>query len=261
MSGLTQQFNGELAPSAAMDNAIAYAFREGRPYQRHRITGFIAAYSAAVTGVKTVTIKRGAYTAGGSGPLTACTLSRGTTDTNIQTTIVQFFVGGLSYQKAAVAAGTALPAGTIPTDTWGIYLVSVNAAGTITVTAGAANFTTGYASEAAAIAALPATPSGDASLGHFTVLTEVGAPFIGGTDALEGGASGNPSSDTNYYSTSVLIPTTTIFTLPILFTGNNAVVELPGVLNTGPGECVSAELAASGTGGTTGTILLFTFGE
>ena len=261
MSGLTQQFNGEVAPSVAMDNAIAYAFREGRSVQRQRITGFIATYSAAVTGVKTVTLKRGTFTETSSGPLSACTLSRGSTDTKIASTIVQYWIKGVAYQKAAVTAGTTLAAGTIPTDTWGLYLVSIDAAGTITVTAAAANFTTGYASEAAAIAALPATPTNNASLGYFTVLTAVGSPFVGGTDGLEGGGSGNASSDTNYYSTTVLIPTTTILTIPILFTGNNAIVELPGFISSGAGECVSAELEASGTGGTTGRVNLFTFGE
>ena len=263
MSGVTQRFNGEVSASAAMDNAVAYAFREGRNVQRHRITGFIATYSAAVTGVKTVILKRGAFTVSdaATGPLTTCTLSRGSTDTKIQTSIVQYFIKGLNYQKAAVAAGTTLAAGTIPIDKWGLYLVSVNAAGTITTTPAAANFTTGYATEAAAIAALPTTPSNDASLGYFTVQTKTGTTFVGGTDALNGGASGNVANATNYYSTAVLIPTTTILTIPILFTGNNAVVELPGVISTGPGECVSAELEASGTGGTTGRVNLFTFGE
>lgn len=261
MSGVTQRFNGEVAASVAMDNAVAYAFREGRTGQRHRITGFIATYSAAVTGVKTVTLKRGADTSQGTGPLTTATLAIGSTDTKIATALVQYVIKGVAYQKAAVTAGTTLAAGTIPIDKWGLYLLSIDSAGTITCTAAADNFTTGYATEAAAIAALPATPANNASLGYATVQTASGTTFVGGTDSLAGGGSGNVANATNYTDTTVLIPSTTILTIPILFTGNNAIVELPGVISTQAGECVSAELEASGTGGTTGRVNLFTFAE
>lgn len=104
------------------------------------------------------------------------------------------------YSKAAVAAGTALPAGTIPADQWGVYKVEIDSTGTITVTAGAANYTTGYATEAAANTAMPANASGRAEMGWFTVKTAAGQTFVAGTDALQGGTGGNPASTTTYNS-------------------------------------------------------------
>jgi hypothetical protein len=126
-------------------------------------------------------------------------LSIGTTPTSVATDAFSYIIDGSSYSKAAVPAGTALPAGTIPTNTWGVYRVTVNAGGTIAVTAGAANYTTGYATEALAIAAVPSVANTLWNVGYFTVLTAVGNPFIANTSALEGGIGGNPSSDTNYY--------------------------------------------------------------
>ena len=130
----------------------------------------------------------------------ACQLSRGSTDTAVASTGFHYAISGVPYTKAAVAAGTALAAGTIPQDKWGAYLYSINAAGTVTSTAAAANFTTGYDNEAAAIAALPSTPGSSYAVGFVTVQTEVGSTFVGGTDALAGGASGNPANATNYYT-------------------------------------------------------------
>lgn len=144
-------------------------------------------------------------------------LSIGSTDTQVANAAFTYLLSGTNYSKTATAAGTALPAGTIPMNTWGVYRVSVVAGGTITVTAGAANYTTGYASEALAIAALPALPASSWDVGYFTVLTEVGATFVAGTDALQGGVSGNPSSDTNYYAGAA--PPWTAFGQPVIYTG------------------------------------------
>ena len=126
-------------------------------------------------------------------------LSIGSTPTSVATDAFSYIIGGTRYTKTAVVAGTALPAGTIPADQWGVYRVTVNAGGTIAVTAGAANYTTGYATEALAIAAVPSVANTLWNVGYFTVLTAVGNPFIANTSALEGGIGGNPSSDTNYY--------------------------------------------------------------
>ncbi len=126
-------------------------------------------------------------------------LARGSTDRNVASGLIYYQIGGAFLTKAAVAAGTALAAGTIPQDKWGVYLFSIDNAGTISCAAGAANFSTGYASEAAAIAALPKTPANQVSLGYITVKTKVGFTFVGGTDGLAGGASGNVASTTNYY--------------------------------------------------------------
>lgn len=120
-------------------------------------------------------------------------------------------VGGFHYapggnapilQKTAVTTGTALPAQTVPADTWALYSLEINAAGNITVTPAAANATTGYASEAAAIAALPARANNatTAWMGYLTVKTKSATAWVAGTDALAGGTSGNVASTTNYYA-------------------------------------------------------------
>ena len=145
-------------------------------------------------------------------------LSRGSTDTAVASSAFTYQYGQVQYSQAAVATGTALPTGTIPMDQWGVFGVSIKASPTlITVTAGAANFTTGYASEAAAIAALPATPSGQWSMGYFTVKTGAGVTFVDGTDALAGGASGNPASTTNYYAGEA--PPWSAFGQPCIYAG------------------------------------------
>ncbi len=136
-------------------------------------------------------------------------LGIGSTDRNVANIAFDYQVGASAaivntFKKAAaVAAGTALAAGTIPADKWGIYLFVVDAADTKTCSAGAANFTTGYASEAAAIAALPAAVANKPDMGYVTVKTAVGQPFIGGTDSLKTGAVGNVASETNYYNAGV----------------------------------------------------------
>ena len=126
-------------------------------------------------------------------------LSRGTTDTNVASSWFRFKIAGEYYSKNSVAAGTALAVGTIPQDKWGIYRFTIQTDGTITSTAAAANFTTGYTTEAVAIAALPAVPGGEEEMGYVTVQTKTGQTFVGGTDGLFGGSSGNVANATNYY--------------------------------------------------------------
>lgn len=123
----------------------------------------------------------------------------GTTDTRVASSNFDYYVAGTPYNKTAVTAGTALAAGTIPQNKYGIYRFTIDSAGTITCTAGAANFTTGYNTEALAIAALPAVPANNAQMGYITVMSTHAAGFVGNTDALKGGSSGNPAAFTNYY--------------------------------------------------------------
>lgn len=112
-------------------------------------------------------------------------------------------VGGVGpgTVNTASSAGLALATGTIPINKWGIYRIIVTVAtGTLSMLTGAANFTTGYNTEALAIAALPALAGATQwNVAYFTVQTKVGTTFVGGTDALAGGASGNIANATNYY--------------------------------------------------------------
>lgn len=134
-------------------------------------------------------------------------MARGSTDTNVGTAAMVFSVAGVPVVKAASAAGTAFGAlGTIPASTWGIIALDVVAAGTVTFRSGAANYTTGYATEAAAIAALPARLTVKPTIGYVTILASA-STFVVGTDALAGGSSGNPATTTNYYpATGIMAP-------------------------------------------------------
>jgi hypothetical protein len=259
MSTLSAQalLAGDAIQSTAMDNAIARCVQGGGTGARQFLTGLIASYSAAVSAIKTVTIKRGGT--GTTGPVSTPTLAIGSTDTKVSSIAFEFAIQNVQYYKAAVAAGTALATGTIPADLWGAYIFSINAAGTIAC-AGAADNTTGYTTEALAIAGLPALADTVASMGYVTVLTGSGTPFVAGTDALAGGASGNPATTTNYTSTTVIYGTTTVCAIPWDFTNGPLILSLPGILKSDYGTNIGAELAASGSGGVTGTVTLFGFG-
>ncbi len=135
----------------------------------------------------------------GTGLISAPGLVIGSTDDQVANVAFTYHILGVAYAKAAVAAGTAPGAQTVPADTWALYLLSISTAGAITLTPAAANATTGYATEALAIAAMPATPAGEAVMGYVTTLTASGLAWVAATDAFEGGAAGNPASDTNYY--------------------------------------------------------------
>lgn len=97
--------------------------------------------------------------------------------------------------------------GTIPASTWGLIAIERVAAGTTTFVSAAANYTTGYATEAAAIAALPAITAGKVRVGYITVLASASG-WVAGTDALAGGTGGNPATTTNYYTTPSVFDTT-----------------------------------------------------
>lgn len=125
----------------------------------------------------------------------------GTTDTNVATGPFVFSTSGIIANKALVAAGTAIGAlGTTAADKWAVFAIDVVAAGTITFSAGAGNVA-GYATEALAIAAVPKNLTLKARLGYFTIKTAAATAWVAGTDALAGGATGSPASQTNYYPT------------------------------------------------------------
>lgn len=246
---------GSPVQSLSTDNATAIAFLPGSTGQTRYCTGIRCDYSVAVAAIKTITLKRGGTES--TGPLSTVTVAIGSTPTNVSTTAFTYALRGTLTAKGAVAAGTALAAGTIPTNKWGIYRLSITGT-TLTMTAGAANFTTGYATEAAAIAALPALPTDHAPVAYITVLTAVGQPFVGGTDALEGGVGGNPSSDTNYYAYAGIGPTTTVAVFKHDFGSKLMFDETFAAAFRGEqGEGLSVELEASGAGNTFGRATLY----
>lgn len=124
-------------------------------------------------------------------------MSIGTTDdTKVKTTAFDYVINNTVYSIAA--AETALAAGTIPANKWGVYLFYGDTLGTIGCTAGATNFTTGYTTEVLALAAIPTVPAQAQAIGYVTVQTPVAATFIGGTNSLKGGST-TPARETNYY--------------------------------------------------------------
>lgn len=129
--------------------------------------------------------------------LTTGTPSIGTTNT-LATAAQTITIGGVPVVVAAQTAQAIGSLGTIPASTWGLIAIDRVAAGTTTFVSAAANYTVGYASEAAAIAAMPAKTSNKARIGYFTVLASA-STWVAGTDSLAGGATGNPATTTNYY--------------------------------------------------------------
>lgn len=126
-------------------------------------------------------------------------LGRGSTDTNVASGQLTLAINGIPVTKAAVTIGTAIGAQIIPTGgLWGSYAMDIVAAGTITITPAALN-TSGYATEALAIAAVPFRVAGSARMGSFTVQSQAAHNWTAATDALAGGASGSPAQTTNYY--------------------------------------------------------------
>jgi hypothetical protein len=132
------------------------------------------------------------------GVLKGTALSRGTTVTLASSQCV-ITIAGVPVSVAATTAQAFGALGTIPASTWGIIGVDAVAAGTITFASGAANYTTGYASEAAAVAAAPAKTTNKARIGYVLVLAS-SSTWVAGTDALAGGTGGNPATTTNYYN-------------------------------------------------------------
>lgn len=250
---------GEPWSSTARDNLAATALLANRSSaDRAYAVGLFAGYSAAVAAVKTVTVRRVTLPSNRGAVVTAGTLlSRGSTDRAVATASFEYIdTGVVQSAKAAVSDGTALAAGTIPQDTWGGYLLNLKLSdASLVITAAAANFTTGYADEASAIAAFPTAASGYIAVGMLTVQTKTGSSFVGGTDGLHGGSSGNVANATNYYP--ALTFTQLCAALPWNFALGAWTGPLPAILHGLAGEALTFELQASGSGGVTGTIVAF----
>lgn len=133
----------------------------------------------------------------GTGNITVVTPTIGTTVTvAVPASAIQ--INGVPVLLAALTAQAFGALGTIPASTWGVIGIDRVAAGTATFVSGAANYTTGYASEAAALAANPALTASKARVGYLTILAS-SSGWVAGTDALASGTGGNPATTTNYY--------------------------------------------------------------
>lgn len=135
--------------------------------------------------------------AGQEVPITTSIPSRGTTVT-VACSASVIYIDGVYAAVAAETAKAFGSLGTIPADTWGLIKLERIADGTTTFVSASANYTTGYATEALAIAAMPATSANEVATGFVTILAS-GDGWVAGTDALAGGTGGNPATTTNYY--------------------------------------------------------------
>lgn len=133
----------------------------------------------------------------GDGPLTTATPTIGTTVT-MAIPAQTITITGVPVVVAAETAKAFGALGTIPASKWGLIVVERIANGTTSFVSAAANYTTGYATEALALAAAPAKSANKAVVGYITVLASA-STWVAGTDALEGGTGGNPATTTNYY--------------------------------------------------------------
>lgn len=133
----------------------------------------------------------------GDGPLTTAVPTIGTTVTMaIPAQVIS--ITGTPITVAAETAKAFGSLGTIPASTWGLIVVERIADGTTSFVSAAANYTTGYSTEALALAAAPAKSASKAVVGYITVLASA-STWVAGTDALEDGTGGNPATTTNYY--------------------------------------------------------------
>lgn len=134
------------------------------------------------------------------GPITTSTPTIGTTVT-IATPASYICILGVQTTVAAETAKAFGSLGTIPNGLWGLIAIERIADATTSFVSAAANYSTGYATEALAIAAMPARTASKAVTGYITVqAAAVAAGWIAGTDALAGGTGGtNPAQTTNYY--------------------------------------------------------------
>lgn len=179
----------------------------------------------------------------------------GSTDTRVGTAACLMSILGVPVVKAVDSVGTTFGSlGTIPTATWGIIALDVVAAGTVTFASGAANYTTGYATEALAIAALPKRITAKARMGYVTILA-ASPGWAAATDALAGGSSGVPATTTNYYPVAgICAPTglalgpngtVTSFVNPTgsAWTGGKNGVQIATVLNIASSDVAVASAA------------------
>lgn len=120
----------------------------------------------------------------------------GTTTKYKHATQVAFIAGGLLQLSATTADHTFTGTETITLNTWGVFLITL--AGTTWKSTPAAS-TMAYASEALAIAAMPAPPANEAVMGYITIKARSTVDFTAGTTTLTADNGSGNSQTVNYY--------------------------------------------------------------
>lgn len=118
----------------------------------------------------------------GDGILGNPTLAGGSNADDVANAAFEYMINGNLYNKAAVTAGTAPGTDVVPQSLYGAVAFEIGTNGTVDAVSAPAN-ATGYASAAAAVAALPAVAADHARMGWVTVTKSDGA-FTFGTTAF-----------------------------------------------------------------------------
>lgn len=163
------------------------------------VTAILAGVQAKVNGLRS-------YLADGMLAIGTLTVSGGDATKFKTTTIAAYTISGATYTKAATdslvftTAGTINVAGAATTAHWGAWLVQINAAGTISTKAvGGGTTDQDYATEALAIAALPAVDASNIQLGYITVQGLASTGWVAATGNLTvGGGAGNVTARSFY---------------------------------------------------------------
>lgn len=121
----------------------------------------------------------------------------GTTTKYKHTTQVAFIAGGLLQLSATTADHTFTGTETITADKWGVFLITL--AGTTWKSTAAAASPMAYATEAAAIAAMPEPPANEAVMGYITIRARTAVTFTAGTTTLTADNGSGNSQTVNYY--------------------------------------------------------------
>jgi len=110
----------------------------------------------------------------GNYPVSTAGLAIGSTADLVSSIAFQFSVGGIVYNKAALAVGTAPGNDVIPQSTFGACAFDIGVDGTVDAVEATAN-ATGYASAVLAAAGIPAAAAGHARMGYVTATKSDGA--------------------------------------------------------------------------------------
>ena len=176
----------------------------------------------------------------GDGLLSIGTLLISATAEDFKTTTTAYYrIDGIQYSKAATdnlsfSAADTVNTGAAAGSYWGVWLVQVNAAGTVSTKSPAADQV--YASEGAAIAALPAVDADNVALGYITVQSNDTDAWVANTDDL------TPTSD--------CLDANFTDATPLAFTASAVSSSSPGTLAASKPTAGPATLAASAPSGT-----------
>lgn len=164
-----------------------------------------ASFNALLTGISYMLA--GMTRTSADGPMTNTTLSNGTTVTLACTASV-IEINGVNASVSAETAKAFGALGTIPQNKFGVIGVERIANGTTSFTSGTDNYSTGYATAALAIAALPAQSSDKALVAYIIISSTHANGWVTGTDGMLSQTGGNPATTTDFYTVAGAADTT-----------------------------------------------------